>query len=209
MIAKRFFDITMSLIMIVLFSPIMLGVAVFVRLVMGGPAIFRQPRPGRNERTFTLFKFRTMKNETGSDGELLSDTERLTPAGSFLRKCSLDELPQLWNVLKGDMSFVGPRPLLLRYTPYFTERERLRLTVRPGITGWAQINGRNTLNWDARLACDVWYVENWSLMLDLKILIKTVGRVFGSSGVLVDPGAVITNLDDERSKSKTSDSEAA
>lgn len=165
---------------------------------MGRPVLFRQTRPGYRAKPFFLYKFRTMREAYGPDGTPRPDAERLTRLGRFLRRKSLDELPQLWNVCRGDMSLVGPRPLLTRYLPYFTDRERLRQTVRPGITGWAQIRGRNAASWDQRLSDDVWYVENWSLSLDLKILLMTLKAVLEGSGVVVDPRATMLNLDEER-----------
>jgi lipopolysaccharide/colanic/teichoic acid biosynthesis glycosyltransferase len=179
-------------------APVMSAVAVMIRLTMGNPVLFRQVRPGCRERPFCLLKFRTMEDVSGPDGQPRPDFERLTPLGRFLRRTSLDELPQLWNVLKGEMSLVGPRPLLMRYLPYFTERERLRQTVKPGITGWAQIRGRNAASWDQRLSDDAWYVENWSLMLDLKILLITLKVALYGSGVVVDPRSTMLDLDEER-----------
>jgi lipopolysaccharide/colanic/teichoic acid biosynthesis glycosyltransferase len=169
-----------------------------VRSKLGSPVFFRQTRPGLYGRPFEMVKFRTMTDARGADGELLPDAERLTSLGRLLRSTSLDELPELWNVLKGDMSIVGPRPLLTQYLPYYTEYERVRFLVRPGITGWAQINGRNLARWDKRLSLDVWYVTNQSLVLDTKIIAGTLIKVFKRDGVAVDPSAVMLNLDDER-----------
>jgi lipopolysaccharide/colanic/teichoic acid biosynthesis glycosyltransferase len=179
----------------------MLAVAAAVRWKMGRPVLFAHPRPGLGERTFVLYKFRTMVEQRGPLGKELPDTARLTPLGRFLRRYSLDELPQLWNVLRGDMSLVGPRPLQLDYLPYFTARERLRHTVRPGITGWAQVCGRNKAPWDERLANDVWYVENRSLWLDLKILAMTAILVLRHRNVVVDPRSIMKNLNEERAGS--------
>jgi lipopolysaccharide/colanic/teichoic acid biosynthesis glycosyltransferase len=173
-------------------------VALAIRCVMGSPVFFRQPRLGRGANRFVLFKFRTMREAFGPNGRRLPDSERLTRLGRFLRKTSLDELPQFWNVLRGDMSLVGPRPLLPEYLPYFTESERRRFSVRPGITGWAQINGRNESGWDQRLGMDVWYVENWSNWLDVRILFRTVGAVLFGKGVIVDTASAIARLDDQR-----------
>lgn len=173
-------------------------VATFVRARFGSPVLFSQDRPGRHGRVFRMYKFRTMTDERGADGLLLPDSQRLTPTGRWLRATSLDELPTLLNVIKGDMSFVGPRPLLCRYTPYFTAEENKRLAVRPGITGWAQVNGRNTAPWDERLAMDVWYVRHRSPALDLRILARTAGAVLTRQGVVVDPESIMKNLDDER-----------
>jgi lipopolysaccharide/colanic/teichoic acid biosynthesis glycosyltransferase len=176
----------------------MLLIGMGVALRMGRPVLFRQERPGRLGVPFRMFKFRTMTDARGPDGQLLPDRERLTRLGTWLRKTSLDELPELINVLRGEMSLVGPRPLLMRYTPYFTEEERVRLAVRPGITGLAQVSGRNLVSWDQRLALDVRYVREWSLSLDFRILMLTVLRVFSRGGVVVDAESVMRNLDDER-----------
>ena len=195
---KRLIDLTVASLVLALLAPVMALVALAIRLTMGRPVMFRQVRPGYRAKPFVLSKFRTMREAYGPDGTPRPDAERLTHLGRFLRKTSLDELPQLWNVLRGDLSLVGPRPLLTRYLPYFTERERLRQTVRPGITGWAQIRGRNAASWDQRLSDDVWYVENWSLLLDLKILLMTLKAALQGSGVVVDPRSTMLNLDEER-----------
>jgi len=166
----------------------MLVLALLIRWKMGPPALFRQQRPGRNGEPFILLKFRTMRDANGADGQPLPDAERLTPLGEFVRRSSLDELPQLLNVLRGDMSLVGPRPLLMEYLPLYSARQARRHEVRPGITGWAQVNGRNALGWPQRVELDVWYVENRSFLLDLKILMLTVGRVVSRSGIS-QPGA--------------------
>ncbi len=196
--SKRVLDSCLSAAALMLLSPILGLVALLVRLRMGTPVLFRQVRPGLRGRPFTILKFRTMINETDGSGRLLSDGERLTSLGRFLRNSSLDELPELFNVLKGDMSLVGPRPLFMKYLPYYTEREGLRHSVRPGITGWAQIHGRNYLPWDQRLALDVWYVQNRSLSLDLSILLRTCMQVIRRQGVAPDPDTVETDLDQER-----------
>jgi len=195
---KRATDVAASLAGLVALSVPMGVVAVAVRAKLGGPVIFKQARPGKDGELFSMYKFRTMTDERDAAGDLLPDGIRLTRFGSMLRLSSLDELPGLLNVLRGDMSLIGPRPLLVRYTEHFTEEEMLRLAVKPGITGWAQVNGRNTASWDARLAMDVWYVRNLSLRLDLKILGLTVLRVIKSSGIEVDPESKMLNLDDER-----------
>jgi len=158
-----------ALVGLIILSPVMLVVAVVVYVSMGPPVLFKQERAGLNGRPFMLYKFRTMLDLRDEHGNLLPDEKRLTRVGRFLRNWSLDELPEFWNVLKGDMSLVGPRPLLMEYLPFYTEREKLRHSVKPGITGWAQINGRNLLSWNERLEMDVWYVENWSILLDIKI----------------------------------------
>ncbi|NEN05463.1 glycosyltransferase [Diaminobutyricibacter tongyongensis] len=200
---KRLGDIVVSGAALVLFSVPIGVIAIAVRLKLGRPVIFRQLRPGRHGEPFEMIKFRTMTDKRDASGTLLSDAERLTSFGRLLRSTSADELPSLWNVLRGDMSLVGPRPLLLRYTEYFTDEESIRLHVRPGITGLAQINGRNTASWDSRLADDVTYVENLSLALDLRILCRTVARVFRRSGVVEDPESLMANLDVERSTART------
>lgn len=180
--------------------PLMIVVFVLVRIFIGTPVIFRQDRPGLYGRIFTLYKFRTMTNARNAHGEPLPDAERLTTLGRFLRSTSLDELPELLNVLKGEMSLVGPRPLLVKYLPYYTERELLRHTVKPGITGWAQINGRNDVPWDDRLAMDVWYVENRRPALDVLILAKTLLKVLFREGASADADLAESNLDEERTR---------
>ncbi len=196
---KRVLDMLIAAAVLLLAAVPMLVIAVFIRVTMGSPVLFRQQRAGKGKRLFTLCKFRSMNNACGPDGRLLPDGERLTRLGRFLRQTSLDELPQLWNVLRGDMSLIGPRPLLPRYLPYYTDRECLRFTVLPGITGWAQIGGRNYLGWDKRLALDVWYVENWSLALDLRILWSTLIAVATQRGTMVDVCARGgLDLDEER-----------
>ncbi len=178
---KRILDIFISLAGMIVLSPVYLAVAILVRVKLGSPVIFHQKRPGYRERIFTLCKFRTMTDQRDEKGELLPDNMRLTKFGLFLRKTSLDELPELWNILKGDMSLIGPRPLLVSYLPWYTEREKLRHTVRPGLTGLAQVSGRNFIEWDKRLEKDVEYVEHLSFGMDMKILWMTVKVVLGSS----------------------------
>ena len=197
---KRLVDILGALVGLIILSPVMLVVAVVVYVSMGPPVLFRQERAGLNGRPFMLYKFRTMLDLRDERGNLLPDEKRLTRVGRFLRNWSLDELPQFWNVLKGDMSLVGPRPLLMEYLPFYTEREKLRHSVKPGITGWAQINGRNLLSWNERLEMDVWYVENWSILLDIKILFLTVIAVLNKKGLIVNPRSVMLDLDEERSQ---------
>jgi lipopolysaccharide/colanic/teichoic acid biosynthesis glycosyltransferase len=165
------------------FAPVMAATALAIRCTLGSPVLFRQVRPGRGGRLFELVKFRTMSQERDADGRLLPDTQRLTRVGRFLRAASLDELPQLWNVLRGDMSLVGPRPLLVQYLPRYSPEQARRHDVLPGITGWAQVNGRNALDWEARFRLDVWYVDHWSLALDLKILLLTLLRVVRREGI--------------------------
>ncbi|MGN1159574.1 MAG: sugar transferase [Lachnospiraceae bacterium] len=178
---KRLLDIFISLFGMLILSPVYLIVAVLVRVKLGSPVIFHQKRPGYHEKIFTLCKFRTMTDARDENGELLPDSERLTKFGLFLRKTSLDELPELWNIFKGDMSLIGPRPLLVSYLPWYTEREKLRHTVRPGLTGLAQVSGRNYIEWDKRLEKDVEYVEHLSFAMDVKVLWMTVKVVFGKS----------------------------
>ncbi len=178
---KRILDIFVSLLGMIVLSPVYLVVAILVRTKLGSPVIFHQKRPGYQEKIFTLCKFRTMTDERDENGELLPDSVRLTKFGLFLRKTSLDELPELWNIFKGDMSLIGPRPLLVSYLPWYTEREKLRHTVRPGLTGLAQVSGRNFIEWDKRLEKDVEYVEKLSFFMDLKVLWMTVKVVFGKS----------------------------
>lgn len=175
---KRAFDILISGIAIVLLSPVFLIVAVLVKFKLGSPIIFKQARPGLNEKIFKMYKFRTMTDAKDENGELLPDEERLTPFGMKLRSTSLDELPELINIFKGDMSIVGPRPLAVVYLPYYTDEERLRHTVRPGLTGLAQINGRNALSWEDKFKYDIEYVNNISALMDLKIFFGTFAKVF-------------------------------
>lgn len=177
-IFKRFFDILMSGIAIVLLSPVFLLVALLVRFKLGSPVIFKQERPGLNEKIFKMYKFRTMTDAKDENGELLPDEERLTSFGMKLRSTSLDELPELINIFKGDMSIVGPRPLAVAYLPYYTDEERLRHTVRPGLTGLAQINGRNAISWEEKFRYDIEYVENISMKTDIKIFFGTFAKVF-------------------------------
>jgi undecaprenyl phosphate N,N'-diacetylbacillosamine 1-phosphate transferase len=195
---KRILDFSVATVLLLLLFPLFLVIGLLVRVYLGSPILFCQQRPGYLGRIFTLYKFRTMTDEKDTDGCLLPDSVRLTRFGRFLRSTSLDELPELINVLKGEMSLVGPRPLLTRYYPYFTEVERLRFTVRPGITGLAQVSGRNDLDWDARIAADVDYVKHCSLFLDIKIIISTIHQVFTRRGVQVDPESVMLNFDEER-----------
>ncbi len=192
-------DVALAATALALLSPILALVALVVRLVIGSPVLFRQERPGLFGEPFSIFKFRTMTEDRDEHGGLLPDAARLTRLGRFLRDTSLDELPELWNVLRGDMSLVGPRPLLFRYLPYFTERERLRLRARPGITGLAQVSGRNYLGWDDRLELDAVYVESMSLRGDLGIVFRTAFDVLRRRGVSSDVDLVETWLDEERS----------
>ena len=180
---KWLIDRLMAAIALFLFSPLMVIIAIAAYWKMGSPVIFAQDRPGKNNRIFKFFKFRTMTDARDQDNQLLPDGDRLTPFGQWLRKTSLDELPQLWNVLKGDMSIVGPRPLLVSYLDLYTPEQARRHEVRPGITGWAQINGRNNITWQEKFDLDIWYVDNWSPWLDLKIILLTVWTVLQREGI--------------------------
>lgn len=180
---KRILDIVFSLIALVFFIPIFLLVSLLIRKNLGSPVIFSQIRPGFDGKPFKMYKFRSMRDAIGVDGNPLPDSVRLTSFGQKLRSSSLDELPELWNVLKGDMSLVGPRPLLMEYLPLYTKEQYRRHSMRPGITGWAQINGRNAISWEEKFALDVWYIDNQSLMLDFKILFLTIKKVFIKEGI--------------------------
>lgn len=180
---KRLLDLLLALVALLLLALPMLGLAWQIRRKLGGPVLFRQVRPGLHGQLFTMVKFRTMTDECDLDGQLLSDEKRLTSFGLFLRASSLDELPELWNVLKGDMSFVGPRPLLVEYLPLYTPSQARRHEVRPGITGWAQVNGRNAISWEDKFALDVWYVDHKSLWLDIRILCITLRKVIIRDGI--------------------------
>ncbi|MCY7901052.1 sugar transferase [Bacillus inaquosorum] len=183
MILKRLFDLTVAILLLCCTSVIILLTIAVVRLKIGSPVFFKQVRPGLHGKPFTLYKFRTMTDERDSEGNLLPDEVRLTKTGRLIRKLSIDELPQLLNVLKGDLSLVGPRPLLMDYLPLYTEKQARRHEVKPGITGWAQINGRNAISWEKKFEFDVWYVDNRSFFLDLKILCLTVRKVLVSEGI--------------------------
>ncbi len=197
-IVKRLMDIFGALLALCLFSPVMLWVAYRVRKTMGTPIIFRQVRPGLHEKPFHILKFRTMRDAHDKNGKPLSDEARLTPLGQRMRALSLDELPQLFNILKGEMSFVGPRPLLFDFFPFYSATEMRRHEVKPGITGWAQIHGRNNLDWDTRLAMDIWYVDHWTPWLDMRIIIRTVLTVIRREGVTTEGYATFLRLDDHR-----------
>ena len=180
---KRLFDIVVSALALALLSPVLAIVALLVRINLGSPVLFRHVRPGLRGHLFTLLKFRTMTDATDRHGTLLSDRERLTPFGNFLRRSSLDELPELWNVLRGDMSLVGPRPLIIDYLPLYSKEQARRHDVRPGITGWAQVNGRNAIGWDEKFALDCWYVDHANPALDLRILWMTLVKVVAREGI--------------------------
>lgn len=195
---KRFLDIVLSAGAIVVLSPVMAVTAVLVRVKLGSPVIFKQKRPGKDERIFEMYKFRSMTDARDEKGELLPDEVRLTSFGKKLRASSLDELPELFNILKGDMSVVGPRPLLVRYLPYYTSNEKKRHDVRPGLTGLAQINGRNNLNWDQRLMMDIQYIEHLTFYGDMKIVFLTIGRVLKRENIAVGESLYLQDLDEER-----------
>ena len=197
---KRILDIISSLLAIIILSPLLAVTAVLVKTKLGSPVLFRQERPGKDEKIFTLMKFRTMTDERDENGELLPDEVRLTKFGKFLRSTSIDELPELFNILKGDMSVIGPRPLLVQYLPYYTEEERHRHDVRPGLTGWAQVNGRNSLDWDHRFECDVEYVKNMSLLFDIKIMFSTILKVIGKSDIAEDTNQIEGNFAEIRAQ---------
>jgi lipopolysaccharide/colanic/teichoic acid biosynthesis glycosyltransferase len=180
---KRLFDLAAASLALIFFAPLMTLVALAIRMMMGSPVFFRQVRPGYRMKPFVLYKFRTMCEACNADGTPRPDAERLTRLGGLLRRASLDELPQLWNVLRGDLSLVGPRPLLMQYLPLYTPEQARRHAVRPGITGWAQVNGRNAISWKQKLDLDIWYVNHWTLWLDIKILAMTVLKVFNMEGI--------------------------
>ncbi len=200
---KHCLDLSSSFIALVLLAPLLLILMILIRIRLGGPVFFTQDRPGLGGRAFKMVKFRSMTNERDEQGQLLPDQHRITTLGRFLRRTSLDELPELFNVLRGDMSVIGPRPLLMKYLPYYTKREMKRHLVRPGITGWAQVNGRNLLNWDKRLEMDVEYVETMSFGLDIRILFKTIGEVLGQHDVLEVSSETVPDFDDYRKENKS------
>jgi sugar transferase EpsL len=181
--SKRLFDITFALIALVVLSPIILVTAILVRVFLGTPIIFKQQRPGFKGRPFIIYKFRSMVDRLTSDGDLVKDGERLTRFGRILRALSLDELPELFNILRGEMSFVGPRPLLMEYLPLYSTEQARRHEVIPGLTGWAQVNGRNAIDWPTRFKMDVWYVDHWSFWLDVRIIFLTIWKVISREGV--------------------------
>ncbi len=192
---KSIFDKFLALILIILFSPIYIIVSILILVKMGRPILFRQQRPGLHGDIFGIYKFRTMTNEKDENGELLPDEQRLVGIGKFIRSTSLDELPQIFNVLKGDMSFVGPRPLLIEYLPLYNERQKKRHDVKPGITGWAQVNGRNAISWEQKFEYDVWYVDNQSFWLDMKILWLTFLKVVKRSDISSDTAATMEKFE--------------
>ena len=192
---KRLLDILLSLLILVLFCWLYLILAVLVRVNLGSPVLFKQARPGKDEKIFNMYKFRTMTDKKDSEGNLLPDEQRITKFGTFLRKTSLDELPEFFNILKGDMSFIGPRPQLVKYLPYYNERERLRHSVRPGLTGYAQAHGRNAISWEKKFEYDIYYVEHLSFATDIKVIIDTVKTVLSHDGVVLN---ALPDFDDYR-----------
>ena len=200
--AKRMLDMALSLCGIIVLSPVYLVLWVLIRCKLGKPVLFTQERPGKKEKIFKLYKFRSMTEERDENGQLLPDEVRLTRFGKLLRSTSLDELPELFNILKGDMSLIGPRPLLVKYLPYYTEEERHRHDVRPGLTGLAQVNGRNALGWEDRFAYDLEYVEKCSLLMDLKVLGMTVGKVLKRTGTLSGADQTVADFDVYRKAGK-------
>lgn len=188
---KRLFDLTLVFLSLPLLLPLYLVVAWLVRSKLGAPILFRQVRPGKDAKPFEMIKFRTMTDERDSNGELLPDSVRLTKFGQFLRSSSLDELPELWNVVKGDMSLVGPRPLLTEYVPLYSQEQARRHSVRPGVSGWAQVNGRNAINWEEKFKLDVWYVDNRSFWLDIKVIFLTLKKVVVREGISADGEATM------------------
>jgi len=189
---KRLLDLVISIIVFVIASPVFVFVTIFLTIANNGKAFFLQERPGKDEKIFKVIKFKTMNDKCDSDGELLSDAERLTSIGSFVRKTSLDEIPQLLNVIKGDMSLIGPRPLLVQYLPLYNAKQKRRHSVRPGITGWAQVNGRNAISWERKFDLDVYYVDNISLALDMKIILITLKKVLASNDISSEGQATTT-----------------
>lgn len=205
---KRVFDFLISLVALIVVSPILLVVTIWLHFAnKGAGAFFFQERPGKDEKIFKVIKFKSMTDERDADGNLLPDKDRITTVGKFVRKTSLDELPQLINVLKGDMALIGPRPLLVEYLPYYTEEEKLRHTVRPGITGWAQVNGRNNLTWDDKLALDVYYVKHLSFLMDCKVIVKTIVNVISHKDVVIIPASIGGKLNVERANKQQNETE--
>jgi sugar transferase EpsL len=204
---KRVFDVFVSGILLVILSPLMLLLVFLILVNLGYPPFFTQVRPGLRNKPFRMHKLRTMKNSRDSEGKLFSDEQRLTSFGKVLRASSLDELPELWNVLRGEMSLVGPRPLLLEYLDRYTLEQARRHEVRPGITGWAQVNGRNSISWDDKFKLDVWYIDNWSFWLDIKIVIMTVVRVLRQDGISADGEATMPIFVGKPPYEKNGDSE--
>ena len=197
---KRILDFTLSLLALIILSPLMLIIYILVRIKLGKPAIFKQKRPGKDEKIFTLYKFRTMTDEKDEKGNLLPDEKRLTKFGKFLRSTSLDELPELINIIKGDMAIVGPRPLLVEYLDYYTDEEKHRHDVRPGLTGLAQVSGRNNITWEEKFKQDNKYIKNITSINDIKIIIKTIGKVFKRDGISQDGNATMEKFKGDKEK---------
>jgi len=202
-VVKRLIDILLSLPALIILSPLILITAILVRVKLGSPVLFKQQRPGKDEKIFTMRKFRTMTDAKDGNGELLPDEIRLTKFGKFLRSSSLDELPELYNIIKGDMSIIGPRPLLVQYLPYYDELQKRRHEVRPGLTGLAQINGRNATTWDERFQFDIQYIDNMSFAQDMKIFFATIGKVFKREGVAAENHATMESFIDYIKKQGT------
>ncbi len=194
---KSLIDFVLAIVMLIVLSPIMIITAILIKMTSKGPVLFKQKRPGKNCKIFTVYKFRTMITATKKKGKRLSDMERTTKLGKFLRKTSIDELPQLFNIIKGDMSFIGPRPLLVRYLPYYTKEQMRRHKVKPGISGLAQVNGRNAIGWEQKFKLDVWYVDNISFKLDLKIFFMTIEKIFKHEGINSSKQITMTYFDEE------------
>ncbi len=190
-VIKRCFDVLLSLVLLIILSPIIAALFLLVRTKLGSPALFKQKRPGQHGELFLLYKFRSMTDKKDKAGVLLPDQDRLTSFGKLLRKTSLDELPELYNILKGDMSFVGPRPLLVQYLTRYNEEQARRHEMKPGLTGWAQVNGRNAISWEEKFRLDVWYVDHWSLWLDVRILFRTFTTVFKRTGISAEGEATM------------------
>lgn len=202
---KRLLDILLSLLILVCFCWLYIILAILVRVKLGSPVLFKQPRPGKDEKIFNMYKFRTMTDEKDENGNLLPDEVRLTAFGKKLRSTSLDELPEFFNILKGDMSFIGPRPLLVKYLPYYNDRERLRHSVRPGLTGYAQAHGRNAISWEKKFEYDVWYVEHLTFLTDIKVIIDTVKTVLSHDGVVLN---ALEDFDEYRKHQQDADTQA-
>ena len=192
--AKRLLDLAVAMTAILVLSPLLIAVAVLARIKLGRPVLFRQVRPGLGGKPGTIVKFRTMRDAFDPSGQPLADDERMTPFGNRLRRLSLDEIPQLWNVVRGDLSLVGPRPLLMEYLPLYSPEQARRHEMRPGITGWAQVNGRNAINWEQKLALDTWYIDHWSLWLDIRILARTAIKVLRRDGISGEGAVTMTKF---------------
>jgi sugar transferase EpsL len=199
-VIKRLIDFHVSIVLLAILSPLLILLVLIVRIRIGSPVLFQQKRPGKSGEIFTFYKFRTMSTIRDLDGRLLEDKDRMTAFGSFLRATSLDELPSLFNVLKGDMSLVGPRPLLIEYLPLYSDVQGRRHEVKPGITGWAQINGRNAISWEEKFKYDVWYVDNCSIFLDIKIIFLTIGKVIMRKGISSDTSATMEKFEGSKRK---------